>query len=177
MLVPRARSVLVPFLVGLAGPLVTHADGQPGSPPAAVVSLDPTGKPAAFQAGKQPMVAVWYDDRWHVAVTNKGGKKAKGEVFTGSVRADKGLVVGQFKELEKHKDGRADWILPHRDGGGFDFHFTTFGFVDKAGFTAPDATRLTFDVQLNGKPAPQVVFVGAAGKHPDVVPFTLPAKP
>lgn len=175
MIAFRARAVTTAFLAGLLGTvLLGSARGQsPGSP---VPAPDPTGKPKRFDAGKGPAVAVWYDTHWHLALTTN--KKSKGDLFTGSVRADKGLVVGVFDKLEKGKDGKVDWIFPHKDGGGFDFRFTNFGFIDKTQFRAsPGATSLTFNLQVNGQPAPQLVLIGKEGKHPEKVPFSLPAFP
>jgi hypothetical protein len=168
---PSPRAVLVAFLFGLLGTLAAPQvgltrDDQP---------LNPVGRPKAFDAGKQPMVAVWFDKTWHLAVTTKKGNK---DLFTGSVRADKGQVIGVFDKLEKGKGALVDWIIPHKDGSGFDFRFTNTGFIDKTQFkTSPEATTLTVNVQLNGAPAPVRVFVGKAGKHPGSVPFTLPANP
>ena len=172
----RLRSVVAAFLVGLAGTVLAPVSGQtsssPGSPTPAP---DPMGRPKQFEAGKGAMVAVWFDGSWHLALTTS--KKSKGDLFTGSVRADKGQVIGVFDKLEKGKDGKVDWIFPHKDGGGFDFRFTNFGFVDKTQFKAPGATSLTFNVAVNGQAAPQLVRIGKAGKHPEKVPFTLPANP
>jgi hypothetical protein len=173
----RLRAALAAFVAGLSVTLSTPLAGQsPGSPGTPAPAPDPVGRPKQFEAGKGAMVAVWHDDHWHLALTT--GKKSKGDLFTGSVRADKGLIVGAFDKLEKDKKGvKVDWIFPHKDGGGFDFRFTNFGFVDKTQFAAPTATTLTFNVQLNGQSAPQIVFVGKAGKHPEKVPFSLPANP
>ncbi len=171
---PRVRSAVAAFSVGLLGTLVLGpVRGQsPGTSPAP----DPNGRPKVFQEGKGPAVAVWYDDGWHLALTTY--KKSKGDLFTGSVRVDKGLLIGEFDKLEKRKDGKVDWIFPHKDGGGFDFRFTNFGFLDKTRFKAgPGASTMTFDVKVNGQAAPQLVFVGKGGMHPEKVPFTLPAFP
>jgi hypothetical protein len=177
MTASRLRAVIAAFLAGLSVALAAPVGGQsPGSPGTPTPGPDPVGRPKQFEAGKGAMVAVWHDDHWHFALTTS--KKSKGDLFTGSVRADKGLVVGVFDKLEKDKKGvKVDWIIPHKDGGGFDFRFTNFGFVDKTQFKAPTAATLTFNVQLNGQPAPQVVRIGKAGAHPDKVPFTLPANP
>jgi hypothetical protein len=172
----RLRAVLAAFLVGLTGSVLAPVCGQTSSSPGTTPAPDPAGRPKQFEAGKGAMVAVWYDDHWHFALTTS--KKSKGDLFTGSVRADKGLIVGTFDKLEKRKDGKVDWIFPHKDGGGFDFRFTNFGFVDKTEFKAgPGASTITFNVQVNGQLAPQLVFIGKAGKHPEKVPFSLPANP
>ncbi len=175
MTASRVRAAILAFVVGFAvalGPVSGQTTSSPGSP---TPTLDPIGRPKQFEAGKETMVAVWYDGQWHFSLTTN--KKGKGDLFTGSVRADKGQVIGVFDKLEKGKDGKVDWIFPHKDGGGFDFRFTNFGFVDKTQFKAAGATTLTFNVQLNGQPASQIVRVGKAGKHPEKVPFTLPANP
>ena len=173
----HVRGVAVAFTVGVLGTLVlgaAHAQppGSTGSAPAP----DPNGRPKAFDAGKGPAVAVWFDTHWHLALTTN--KKSKGDLFTGSVRADKGLVIGVFDKLEKGTGPLVDWIIPHKDGGGFDFRFTNTGFIDKTQFkTGSGATSLTFNVQVNGQPAPQLVLIGKGGKHPEKVPFSLPAVP
>jgi hypothetical protein len=173
----RIRAVVAAFTIGFLGTLVlgsAHAQspGSTGSTPAP----DPIGRPKRFDAGKGPAVAVWHDGNWHLALTTN--KKSKGDVFTGSVRADKGQVIGVFDKLEKGKGGLVDWIFPHKDGGGFDFRFTNTGAIDKTQFQAgTTATTLTFNVMLNGQPAPQIVLIGKSGKHPEKVPFTLPARP
>ncbi|MBN9517411.1 hypothetical protein J0H58_02660 [bacterium] len=177
MTAARLRAVIAAFLAGFAGTVVLGpvAGQTPDSSGTPTPGPNPTGRPKQFEAGKGAMVAIWHDDHWHLALTTT--KKGKGDLFTGSVRADKGQVIGAFDKLEKRKDGKVDWIFPHKDGGGFDFRFTNFGFVDKTQFKATGATTLTFNVQLNGQPAPQIVYVGKAGKHPEKVPFTLPANP
>lgn len=173
----RFRAVVAAFGVGLFGTLVLGpARGQDAGSTGSRPAPDPRERPKAFEAGKGPAVAVWYDTHWHFALTTN--KKSKGDLFTGSVRADKGQIIGVFDKLEKGKDGKVDWIFPHKDGGGFDFRFTNFGFIDKTQFKAsPGATTITFDVKVNGQPAPQLVLIGKAGKHPEKVPFSLPAFP
>jgi hypothetical protein len=173
----RLRSVLAAFVLGLTGTVLAPVSGQTGnSPGSPTPAADPLNRPKAFEAGKQAMVAVWYDKHWHLALTTS--KKSKGDLFTGSVRADKGQVIGVFDKLEKDKYGRGDWIFPHKNGGGFDFRFTNFGLIDKTQFkAAAGATTLTFNVKVNGQAAPQLVFIGKAGKHPEKVPFSLPAHP
>lgn len=171
---PRARAALAAFTVGLVGTL-SAARGQPVTQSDAA-PLDPNGKPAALLLGKGPAFAVWYDERWHIAATGFKGKKVR-TVFTGSVRADKGKVAGTFEKLGKGKDAKTDFVSPHKDAGGFDFRFTVGGDLDAAEFSAPDATKVTFDVFLNGQPAPEAVLIGRQSKHPAAIPFTLPAKP
>jgi hypothetical protein len=172
----RLRSALAAFVVGLTGTVLGPVSGQTSSSPGTSPAPDPMGRPKQFEAGKGAMVAIWYDKHWHLALTTS--KKSKGDLFTGSVRADKGQIIGTFDKLEKGKDGKVDWIFPHKDGGGFDFRFTNFGFVDKTQFKAgPDATSLTFNVKVNGQAAPQLVLIGKAGKNPDKIPFSLPANP
>ncbi|HYH65020.1 MAG TPA: hypothetical protein VD866_10030 [Urbifossiella sp.] len=174
MIPTHLRAVVAAFAVGLLGVvLLGPVHGQsPGTTPAP----DPVGRPKVFQEGKGPAVAVWHDGNWCLALTTN--KKNKGDVFTGSVRADKGPLLGVFDKLDKGKDGKGDWIFPHKDGGGFDFRFANFGGIDRTQFKAsPGATNITFNVQVNGQPAPQFVLIGKAGKHPEKVPFSLPAFP
>jgi hypothetical protein len=178
MSAPRLRAVFAAFLAGFTGTVFLGAavSQTPGSPGTPTSTLEPIGRPKGFEAGKGPTVAIWHDGHWHLALTTN--KKSKGDLFTGSVRADKGLLIGVFDKLEKGKGALVDWIIPHKDGGGFDFRFTNAGFIDKTQFKAsPGATSLTFNVVVNGQPAPQLVLIGKAGKHPEKVPFSLPAFP
>lgn len=174
MIATRIRATVVAFTLGVVatialGPVSAQSPGTATAP-------DPNGRPKGFKEGKGPAVAVWYDDSWHLSLTTN--KKNKGDLFTGSVRADKGLLIGAFDKLDKAKDGTGDWIFPHKDGGGFDFRFNNFGGLDRLQFkVGPTATKLTFDVKVDGQPAPQVVLIGKDAKHPEKVPFTLPASP
>lgn len=172
MTAARRRLALAAFLAGLAGPALAPVAAQP----AAVEALSPFGKPKAFKVGKQAAIALWYDDYWHFNITTN--KKSK-DTFTGSVRADKGKLIGVFDALDKgNKAVASDLLVPHKDGGGFDYRFTNGGGIDALRFkAAPEATTLTVTVMLNGQPAPQVVLVGRDGKHPEKVPFALPAQP
>jgi hypothetical protein len=177
MTAARLRAVAAAFTVGLLGTLVLgSAHAQSPSSTDSTPAPNPRDRPKAFVSGKGPTVAVWYDTNWHFELTTN--RKSKGDVFTGSVRADKGQIIGVFDKLEKGKDGKVDWIFPHKDGGGFDFRFTNFGLIDKTQFKAgPGATTITFDVKVNGQPAPQLVLIGKTGTHPEKVPFSLPAFP
>lgn len=166
--------VVVAFVAGLAGPLVAHVAAQPVPP--VLETIDPFGKPTGFKAGRESAVGIWYDTYWHVNLTTN--KKAK-VTFTGSVRADKGKLVGVYDELDKgNKAVAGDLIFPHKDGGGFDFRFTNGGGVDSLRFKLdPAATKVTIAVQLDGVAAPGRVHIGKASKSPTAVPFSLPAHP
>ena len=139
-------------------------------------AVDPHGKPKAFDAGKKEAYAVWFDNnKWHLSVTTH---KKDRDVFTGTVRANRGRILGDFKKLEKGRPDAADWIFPHRDGTGFDFRFVNVGKLDTVVFQAsPDATELAFSLLIDGGAHPDRVLVGRRNVRPPAVPFTLPAHP
>ena len=44
--------------------------------------------------------------------------------------------------------------------------------LEERGFTA-----LKFDLMIDGKASPELIFIGAKGEHPKEAVFALPAKP
>lgn len=174
MTASRLRASGVAYLAAVLATVAVAAAQTP--PPASPAKTDLFGRPTGFKLGKQPAVAIWYDTLWHVEFTT--AKKSK-VAFTGSVRADKGPIVGFFDALDKaKKKADGDEIAPHPDGGGFDFRFSNKGGTDILRFKlSPAATKLTFNVALDGVPATKQVMLGKDGKNPDAMPFSLPANP
>ena len=92
--------------------------------------INPVGQPKKFDAGKDHLYAIFYQDgAWHLRTTCKKGEKT---VFTGRVRVEGGKITGgDYQGLDRARKGKdADWVFHHADGKGFDFRVATFGKVD-----------------------------------------------
>jgi hypothetical protein len=142
---------------------------------------NPVGFPKDAPRGGVGVYRVWYaDGAWHLrsSTEDSGGKKDKLMVFSGTVRCDGKLTV-EPNRLETGGGKTGDRITPAGDGKSFSFEFKTYGAIDEAVFKAADkAKTLTFDLKIDGQPAPLYrVVVGAAGGSPEKNPFKLPAHP
>jgi hypothetical protein len=145
---------------------------------AAEGALDPRGRPKQFDQSKVAVYALWFQDgAWQLRTT---GRPKRGERFTGTIEIDGGRVEdGMFQGFElNRKLPKSDWIHMHRDNRGFDFHLVTRGKVDGLSFkTTKQAKSITFKLQVSGDDNPRRIIVGAAGRHPEQVPFELAAHP
>lgn len=137
-------------------------------------SPDPKGRPKKFEQGKKSY-GLWFEDGvWHLRMTSTDRT-----VFAGSVRVTGDRIIGEIQALEKAKKPKnADWIVPHKDGAGFDFRFVTTGATDGVAFKAgPRASNIQFRLNTGGDDDPRRILIGSKGDHPDKATFTLPAHP
>lgn len=145
---------------------------------AAVFTPDCYGIPEHVEADADAGVyRIWFaDGTWHMRTSTEDYKQVRGSVivFTGSVVSED-KVTSEGVKIEKRKD----WITPHADGKGFDFHFETHGAKDEVDFTAgSDGKTLKFKLMLDGKDVPPSrVFIGKNASNPEKSEFTLPAHP
>lgn len=174
MLLKRFRAIAIGVgLFILNASLIIAADGP---------SLNPTGRPKAFEKGKHTTVAVWEDDGvWHIRTSVKPGPNGKDQrvQFTGLVTIKGDTVInGEFQGLEKKaKAQEADWVILHKDKRGFDFQFsTTTNNVDGVNFKlGPKAESVTFRITVAGDDDPKRIIIGTKGVHPPKAEFTFPA--
>jgi hypothetical protein len=186
-------AAIVPLLAGQLS--WGQGSARKKADPPVLDSADPNSEPKKYDAGKQSVYAIWYDDgEWHMRVTAKDKKEDEREVFTGSVRVEGGRLSGTFQGLEPpvpivpskkktlkralEKNRNADWLQVHNDGQGFDFRFVNFGKSDGVNFKiAPSGKHITFNLLIGGGEFPKRVLIGKRATHPEKVPFTLAAHP
>jgi hypothetical protein len=138
--------------------------------------LDPRGEPEGFKAGLTARYAIWHGKQgWHLRTTT--GKKAHD--FQGKIT----VVGGQFEnvtshELEKKGKARDRWTLTEPGKNEINFTFKTHNHIDGINFrVTAGATKIRFDVTIDGKADPETVYVGRNGLHPKKMPFALEAHP
>lgn len=140
---------------------------------------NPNGRPKEFKEGSTRSYAIWIDNGvWKLRTTStalKNKQNDEGVVFTGSVRAEGGKLIGERGNVEKAKNiAKADLIVEHKDGQGFDFRFATFGQIDGVNWTLGEgATAVKFKLLINGKEEPVRIFIGNKGEHPEKAEFTI----
>lgn len=144
---------------------------------------NPIGRPKQFAQGKQNMYGIWYDDGlWHLKVTSKDHPDKKVEkrtIFTGSIRVNGDIVVGEIVGLDKaKKPADADFVTLDADRKGFTFKLAVFGGVDGINFKlGPKAETVTFNLLISQDDDPKKIWIGKEGQHPEKAKFTLPAAP
>ena len=145
--------------------------------------INPIGRPLKYTAGKSRMCGIWHDEGlWNISVTS--GKALK---FIGSIKITGDKYIGRFEGLEKNLDkfgrpkGGFDYILPHKDGKGFDFVFNVGGTnfdSDTIQFkVGENATSIEFVITAGGDRDPNRIFIGKNSKSPSKIPFSLEAHP
>jgi hypothetical protein len=136
---------------------------------------DPRGEPKGFHAGETVRYAIWHNQHgWHVRTTT-----AKAEHhFRGHVRVEGGV----FERIHSHdleKEGRLrDWWKVGPERRMVTFEFKTQRALDGIDFrVSKSATRIHFNLHIDGRPQHERVFVGLHNQHPKANPFDLPAHP
>jgi hypothetical protein len=134
-------------------------------PGVAKEARDWQGRPD-FEQGESLGYFVWRDDDgWHVRWTTKGKRRT----FAGTISCD-----GAFMNVEPVSKGQRDWVKRRGDGV-IRFDTVVEGGVDGVDFRlSPSAERITFDLEMDGRPvAPDLVRLGARKRRPASVPFTI----
>ena len=125
------------------------------------------GRPAvhADAAG----VYVWHTTRgWRVRVNDPAATAGDPTVFTGSIAVD-GAMLSVGRHLEDGAEGIAK-VSRQR----IVFRFVNHGGVDGLNFATKCSTTLRVNVRADGVAvSADHVYIGAAGNHPDAVPFSI----
>ena len=128
--------------------------------------MDPDGRPN-LKAGDALGYLIWRDHQnlWHLRWTT-GGKRRH---FTGSVTALGGNFVGGKKVGVEAGEDRVN-IGPQQ----IQFSAHAAGGQDGVDFgLGPRVQRVRFDLNVDGRPMPDRVFVGRNKLHPVSNPFEL----
>jgi hypothetical protein len=146
-----------------------------------IEEVDAKGKPMGFKPGLSPRYAIWYDDAgWHFhSTTNTADQTA----FTGKIDVIGGKMTIELKDLGG-SGGVPKKKAPEAKKGpgqametkGYNFSFKVNKGAENNFVFHPqeDVTALTFDLSINGKPAPtDMIFIGAKGAHPSEPKFSL----
>ena len=145
--------------------------------------INPIGRPLKYTAGKSRMCGVWHENGlWNISVTAVNPLKIIGSV---KVAGDK--YIGRFEGLERPvtakgaPKGGYDFVLPHKDGKGFDFVFNVGGKnsdSDSLQFKVGEkATSIEFVLIISGDRDPSRILIGKNSKNPSKIPFSLEAHP
>jgi hypothetical protein len=137
--------------------------------------IDPNGEPKGFRAGNTARYAIWHNKNgWHVRTTTAKRERH----FKGIIR----IEGGTFEKIHSHDletEGRLrDWwkVGPQRQR--VIFEFKTDRGIDGIDFrVSPSATLIHFNLHIDGKYEPELIFIGHHNHHPRSDPFNLPAHP
>jgi hypothetical protein len=145
-----------------AAPVAIFAD----APAHGVWPGQATGEPAGLKAGAAEGYYLWHSAKgWHLEVTHPGRDHV---TFSGSIVTDGALAFHRVGD----EPGDTTKLGPH--GHVLSFVFNNHGFLDGVHFTTSHATKLKFNLSIDGiQAAPAVVDIGAKSLHPDKVPFTV----
>jgi hypothetical protein len=124
------------------------------------------GQPQGLKAGAAKGFYLWHSPKgWHLEVTHPGRDHV---AFAGSIVTDGTLSFHRVGD----EPGDVTKLGPH--GHVLGFVFNNHGYLDGVRFTTSHATKLTFNLTIDGKNAqPATVAIGAKSLHPDKVPFTV----
>jgi len=139
--------------------------------------VDPKGMPSGFKAGLSTRFVVWHDnDGWHIRVTTSSAS-AK---FTAKIEPVDGKIVS-MKLVSSTASGKKGADLPPLKTQSKSIDMSNEivkGSVNGYDFKLEDsATVIKFDLKVNDKEAPELIFIGAKGVHPKGSVVVLPAKP
>ena len=127
----------------------------------------PFGQPAGMGAGSSQRFLIWRDNNgWHLRTTTGRNK----HTFSGEITADSGFISEVFAISTEKKD----WVIL-KDPRRVVFNLNTDGAIDGFDFRT-NANNLRFNLNIDGKLRPNVVYIGSRAANPPAVPFTLSAK-
>lgn len=127
----------------------------------------PFGQPAGMGAGSSQRFLIWRDNNgWHLRTTTGRNK----HTFSGEITADSGFISEVFAISTERKD----WVIL-KDPRRVVFNLNTDGAIDGFDFRT-NANNLRFNLNIDGKVRPNVVYIGSKAANPPAVPFTLSAK-
>jgi len=127
----------------------------------------PFGQPAGMGAGSSQRFLIWRDNNgWHLRTTTGRNK----HTFSGEITADSGFISEVFAISTERKD----WVIL-KDPRRVVFNLNTDGAIDGFDFRT-NANNLRFNLNIDGKVRPNVVYIGSKAANPPTVPFTLSAK-
>ncbi|MFY9225712.1 MAG: hypothetical protein WAQ98_23745 [Blastocatellia bacterium] len=127
----------------------------------------PFGQPAGMGAGSSQRYLIWRDNNgWHLRTTTGRNK----HTFSGEIIADSGFISEVFAISTERKD----WVVL-KDPRRVVFNLNTDGAIDGFDFRT-NANNLRFNLNIDGKLRPNVVYIGSRAANPPAVPFTLSAK-
>jgi hypothetical protein len=124
------------------------------------------GQPAGLKVGAAKGFYLWHNKRgWHLEVTHPGKDHV---VFAGTIATDGALSYQRVGD----EPGDVTKLGPHNHV--LSFVFNNHGYLDGVHFTTSKATKLTFNLTIDGHKADvKTVEIGAKALHPDKVPFTI----
>ena len=177
------KCALVAFVVGstsFLAPIDGRCDEAQGGD--TVIEVDPEGEPRAWsKKPDRPEYFIWHSDgMWHVR-TRTGGKR---RVFRGQIKIIDGTVskISNYEGLEDARRGKAkgkkakpaDLGRLNDARNRIDFQFETHEYGDGFDFKVNDkATRLQFDLKVDGYEHREMILIGTAGKHPPGAHFSI----
>ncbi len=127
----------------------------------------PFGQPAGMGAGSSQRYLIWRDNNgWHLRTTTGRNK----HTFSGEIIADSGFISEVFAINTEKKDS-----VVLKDPRRVVFNLNTDGAIDGFDFRT-NANNLRFNLNIDGKVRPNVVYIGSRAANPPSVPFTLSAK-
>jgi hypothetical protein len=116
---------------------------------------------------------LWKDEKgWHVLVASGMYKRR----YQGTITLDRGQVK-DFKGLAKleRKGETKDYCLTNEKKTQILFDFTTHEGEDELSFSVgPETKRIFFNLRIDGKDQPGLIFIGKKGTHPPKTQFYLP---
>lgn len=135
--------------------------------------VDPKGMPSGYKPGLSARYVIWYDtDGWHIRVTTSAALTK----FMGTVEPVDGKIISM-----KLVSGKKGADLPPLDTKSKSISLSNElgkGLQSGYDFKLEDsATAIKFDLKINDKESPELIFIGANGVHPKGSAILLPAKP
>jgi hypothetical protein len=89
--------------------------------------------------------------------------------FTGLLTTD-----GRFYDVELRNPERLDSVYVADGGRTLRLSFRTGDYADGVDFRVDGGTYVAFSLDVDGRPiAPQHIYLGAAGQHPESNPFAI----
>lgn len=155
---------------GLASVAAETALAQSATPSPSV-SANVEGRPRTDRRKSEgPHYYLWHDsDGWHLH-SRTGGK---GHIFAGTVKVAGGKIyeLKGIGGLEKKKD----FGSLNRAENAVTFRFQTFEYGDGLDFkVSGDATRLDFELKVDGYGRPKLIEIGPEGESPPSHIFSVP---
>jgi hypothetical protein len=148
------------------------------SPAFADDPIDATGKPKDYKAGLSTRYAIWRDDDgWHFRYTTASDSV---QHFTGTIRVIGGRMTSITPRGTPAKGAKTGADAEPRKvtapAYSFDMKINR-GIEAGIDFTLDDkATALRFELKVNGKSVPALIYIGEKGAHPREATFELSAK-
>jgi len=158
--------------------LVMAAVGRAPADESKLEDVNPNGRPKGYKAGLSARYAIWHEAAtWHIRTTSAKDT----HVFSGTIQVMGGRMTS-LKPITVEKGGKSKTNLDYGswnpEGTLFTFSFTTGKGQDGFDLQLNDkATELTFVLKVDGKEAPDKVFLGAKNAHPKAASFRLAAHP